>query len=329
MGKIRRKLKRAFIPHNENKFLPTFIKPRSLFILAVVLLLIKFLIFSWYFYFPRTIEFAIVTSSRLTELANTERVAAGLQPLKTNEKLVQAAIQKAQDMLNKNYFAHTSPTGVMPWYWLDRTGYKYVAAGENLAKDFTDSEILHQAWMDSSTHKANILNKKYQEIGIAVIEGEINGKRTVLAVEFFGKSPSLAQTVVGKTESKPVAISNTDIELETVAGEETPKTEAQKGINLLKGPDVFKQSLKEIVETPKNILNIVTEKSETIVQKTYFVILGLLILVLMLTIFINIRVQYPKVIFTALIFIVLIAAMALFNGKEFVNRGIEVLCASL
>ena len=323
MGKTRRKLKRAFIPYAENGFLPTFIKPRSLFILAVVLLLIKFLIFSWYFYFPQTAEFAIVTSSRLIELANTERAAAGLQPLKTNDKLVQAALQKAQDMLNKNYFAHTSPNGITPWYWLDRTGYKYMAAGENLAKDFTDSEILHQAWMNSSTHKANILNKKYQEIGIAVIEGEINGKKTVLAVQFFGSTSSSKIK-----ETKPLVVSDTEIELPSSALTSVGTTEGQE-ISFLKGPDVFKQSLKEIAETPKNILNIVTEKSESIMQRVYFVILGILILVLMLTVFINIRVQYPKIIFTALIFIVLIAAITLFNGKEFVNRGIDILCANL
>lgn len=316
MKRIKEKAKKAFIPHNENEFLPSVLKPRTLFILAVVLLIIKFLIFSWFVYFPKTDQFAIITSSYLVELANQERVNSGLQPLKINQKLVQAAQQKANDMLNKNYFNHISPTGISPWYWLDVSGYKYAVAGENLAKDFTDGQPLHQAWMNSSSHKANILNNKYQEIGIAVIEGEINGKKTVLAVQFFGSS--FAQTSIIPTQEKLLVESDTEIELTSfteaveVEGEET---------TLLRGPEIFEQT--------RNVLSIITNKSESFTQGFYFIILGLLVLVLLLTIFVNIRVQYPRAIFIALIFIVLIAAIALFNGQEFLNKGLEVLCVSL
>jgi len=188
-----KRIKKAFIPHKENEFQPDILKPRSLFWLAVVLLLVKFLIFSWFFYLPLSSDFAVVTNSHLVELANQERVVLGLHPLKVNDKLVKAAQQKAQDMLNNNYFDHISPNGITPWYWLDKTGYNYIAAGENLAKDFTDSGILHNAWMNSSSHKENILNNKYREIGIAVVEGEINGKKTVLAVQFFGNTGSVVK----------------------------------------------------------------------------------------------------------------------------------------
>lgn len=319
--KVGRKAKRAFIPHTANDFQPHILKPRSLFILAVVLLLIKFLVFSWFFYFPKTSQFAVIVSSRLVELVNKERVVLGLQPLKVNPQLVQAAQQKAQDMLNNNYFAHTSPDGITPWHWLDEVGYKYRAAGENLAKDFTESEFVHQAWMNSPSHKANILKNNYQEIGIAVVEGTMNGKRTILAVQFFGKATE-------EPEIKPVAplaVSDTNIELPVVSAEE--KTEVRGGEVGLKGPSVFQQqeNLKKILEKPKTLLNTIREKSEPLIQKIYFIILGLVSLVLLLTIFINIRTQHPKIIFTALIFIILIAAIALFNGQEFLNRGIEVL----
>lgn len=321
MKKVGRKVKRGFIPHTENDFQPGILKPRSLFILAVVLLLIKFLIFSWFFYFPKTAQFAVVTSSELINLANKERVALGLQPLEANQQLIQAAQQKAQDMLNNSYFAHISPSGITPWYWLDTVGYKYTAAGENLAKDFTDSKFLHQAWMNSPSHRANILKNDYQEIGIAVVEGKINNKRTVLAVQFFGKATSVKE--IEPKSSEPLAVSDTSVELPPPKEETEIKSEEIS----LKGPLVFKQeeNLKKIVEKPKNILSTVREKSESLIQKVYFIILGLLSLVLLLTIFINIRVQYPKLIFIALIFIVLIAAIALFNGQEFLNRGIEVI----
>jgi len=309
-----RRIEKAFIPHKENEFQPGILKPRSLFRLAVVLLLVKFLIFSWFFYLPLSKDFAVVTNSRLIELANQERVVLGLQPLKVNNKLVQAAQQKAQDMINKGYFDHISPKGVTPWYWLDKAGYNYLAAGENLAKDFTDSSALHNAWMNSSSHKENILNGKYREIGIAVIEGDINGKKTVLAVQFFGNTGS----AIAKA---PIVESNTEIELPAPI----------KEIESLKGPEIFalEQGLKEIDEKPINVLNIATERSESFSQKFYLVVIGILILILALTVFINIRVQHPKVILSALAVIVLIAAFALFNGQEFLNRGLEVLCASL
>lgn len=331
MKKFVERLDREFVPSSRNDFLPSLLKPRTLFILAVVLLVIKFLIFSWFYYYPKTSQFAIVTSSSLAEMTNKERVALGLNPLNVNQQLVQAAQAKAQDMLNNNYFDHTSPSGITPWSWLGKVGYKYVTAGENLAKDFTDSEFVHQAWMNSPSHRKNILNSNYQEIGIAVVEGTINGKNTILAVQFFGKSSKKTEI---KTETKPetktvvpLVINDTEIRLE----EPVPEEIKGEDIGLLKGPMVFKQhdNIENILEKPKSVLNVVKEESENLVQKTYFIILGVLILVLFLTIFINIRVQYPKLIFTALIFIIFIAAIACFNGQEFLNKGLEVLCVSL
>lgn len=334
---MRKTLKNIFIPHADNDFQPSVLKPRTLFVLAVVLLIIKILIFFWFFGFPKSNQFAVVTGSRLIELTNKERVAAGLNSLNVNQKLVQAAQEKAQDMLNKNYFDHTSPSGLTPWFWLDKTGYKYKAAGENLAKDFTDSQALHQAWMDSSSHRSNILNKNYQETGIAVIEGQIDGKKTILAVQFFGKSPLSVAPVtkpLAETEKTPPIVSNMEIEIETKEPilQLEPEKEAIKGgkISSLKGPDVFREqeNLKTVSGISIEILNIVSiigEKSENFIKRFYFIILASLGIVLLLTIFINIRVQYPKIIFTALALILIIAGLALFNIQEFLNRGIDII----
>lgn len=333
MKKFVERLDKEFIPSSRNDFLPRFLKPRTLFILAVVLLVIKFLIFSWFYYYPKTSQFAIVTSSSLIEMVNKERVVLGLNPLNVNQQLVQAAQAKAQDMLNNNYFDHTSPNGITPWFWLDRAGYKYVTAGENLAKDFTDSEFVHQSWMNSSSHRKNILNSNYQEIGIAVVEGTINGKNTILAVQFFALSAEAPMDIGAKAEEKPISpvtVSDTSIEL-VKGGPSYAEATEDKEQSSLKGPLVLKQrdNIENILEKPKSILSTIKGESENLVQKTYFIILGVLILVLFLTIFINIRVQYPKLIFTALIFIIFIAAIACFNGQEFLNKGLEVLCVSL
>ncbi len=127
-----------------------------------------------------------ITASDVIALANSARSDAGLPVLTENAQLTTAAENKARDMIKNDYFAHTSPTGVAPWHWIKESGYEYKAAGENLAINYTDAGEQHWAWMKSSTHRANILNTRYQEIGVAVEKGKINGKEAILTVELFG-----------------------------------------------------------------------------------------------------------------------------------------------
>jgi hypothetical protein len=321
MKRIKRKAKNAFIPHTENDFQPRILKPRSLFCLAVILLVLKFVIFSWFFYFPKTAQFAIVTSSQLIDFANQARIESGVSALKISPELVEAAQAKAQDMISKGYFAHISPEGVTPRYWVKKAGYNYIAAGENLARGFSDSKFVHQAWMNSPSHKENILDNKYQEIGMAIVEGEINGKKTVIAVQFFGRARASQPvvSVVKPTEvpEEPVVVSETQIQTQEIEPTQLAEvtTEPEEPIQV------------ESIETTGTFLGAVSEKSENAVQKFYFIILGILVLVLLLTIFINIRTQYPKTIFTTVTFIILIAGLTLFNSQEFLNRGLEVLSA--
>lgn len=119
-------------------------------------------------------------------LANGSRTKASLAPLSANAQLTEAAKSKANDMIKNDYFAHTSPKGVEPWYWIKQAGYQYKAAGENLAINYTDAKEQHEAWMKSETHRANILNTRYQEIGVAVVKGKIDGKESIVTVEMFG-----------------------------------------------------------------------------------------------------------------------------------------------
>ncbi|GAH47620.1 unnamed protein product, partial [marine sediment metagenome] len=74
----------------------------------------------------------------------------GLSALRENPQLSKAALLKAQDMLENDYFAHRSPEGITGWYWIKKAGYNYQRAGENLAIAFLDSEEVHKAWNDSS-----------------------------------------------------------------------------------------------------------------------------------------------------------------------------------
>ena len=133
-------------------------------------------------------------------LVNNSRKSAGLSDLSENSFLSRAARAKADDMLKNDYFAHTSPDGTEPWHWFKKSGYEYKFAGENLAINFNDSREQHKAWMKSETHKKNILSDNYQEIGVAVVEGKIGGKNSILTVQLFG-APLAVPAVRDKKEA--------------------------------------------------------------------------------------------------------------------------------
>lgn len=127
-----------------------------------------------------------ITAQKVLAQTNIQRQNNGLPELKYSSVLSESAVQKANDMFTHNYWAHTSPSGTTPWDFFKAVGYRYSIAGENLARDFYDTESLLKGWMDSPTHKANIINSKYQEIGIGVVNGTLGGIKTTLVVQHFG-----------------------------------------------------------------------------------------------------------------------------------------------
>jgi uncharacterized protein YkwD len=102
------------------------------------------------------------------DLVNAERSKVGLSPLKRNLLLDQAARNKAADLVSKGYWSHTSPEGKTFNEWIQEAGYRYLHAGENLAKDFPNVSDAVPAWMNSPTHRENILKVVYQDTGIAI-----------------------------------------------------------------------------------------------------------------------------------------------------------------
>jgi len=128
-----------------------------------------------------------ISPQKLFELTNQERQNAGLNPLEYNEKLANAAKKKAENMFEKDYWAHYGPSGETPWEFILSAGYQYEFAGENLAKNFLFSDGVVKAWMDSPTHRENIMRKEYTDVGFAVVNGVINGEETTLVVQMFGK----------------------------------------------------------------------------------------------------------------------------------------------
>lgn len=141
-----------------------------------------------------------VTTKQIIELTNRERQKHGLEPLSENTTLSQAAEGKAFNMFSENYWSHFAPSGKTPWDFILSSGYKFSFAGENLAKNFSQADEVVVAWMNSPTHKDNILNPKYQDIGIAVEDGVLQGQRTTLVVQMFGAtSPLLSFETKGQS----------------------------------------------------------------------------------------------------------------------------------
>lgn len=127
-----------------------------------------------------------ISTQELIDLTNQKRQAQGLEPLVYNESLSKAAMEKAKHMFAQNYWAHTSQDGTTPWYFIKNSGYGYVYAGENLARGFSSSTGVVEAWMDSPSHKENVLSPNYKDIGFAILQGKLLGEDTTLVVQMFG-----------------------------------------------------------------------------------------------------------------------------------------------
>jgi len=125
-------------------------------------------------------------AEEIINLTNQYRLGHGLSQLLPNPRLTQAAINKAKDILSKDYFSHTSPEGRRFSYWIKESGYPYFYAGENLAIDFYNSEELFEAWIKSDRHRENIEREGFQEIGVASLGGVFEDRKTNVVVQLFG-----------------------------------------------------------------------------------------------------------------------------------------------
>ncbi|MFA5387390.1 MAG: CAP domain-containing protein [Candidatus Paceibacterota bacterium] len=202
------KLKIVFIPVQENNFRPKFLDSNFLIYYLAILLVAKFAVLPAFTCFYQTSLFASITKGSLINLTNQERKYFGLQDLKSNPLLDQAAALKAQDMLNFDYFSHNSPRGKTPWYWIKLAGYDYQKAGENLAIGFVDGEEVVQAWKESPSHFANIINSGYEEMGIGIATGDYQGQEITVVVQMFGSKLKNGQAKLAVEAKTPLAVAD-------------------------------------------------------------------------------------------------------------------------
>lgn len=230
------KLIHLLVPRPSNNHKAKILHPSGLFVLTLL-----FIVFQTFMSFvsskrPDILGYASqIAPAEVIRLTNQKRLQAGLTELTPNQTLSNAAYTKGRDMIDRDYWAHVAPDGTQPWKFFKDFDYKYRYAGENLARDFSNASSAVDAWMNSPTHKENILNPKYKEIGIGVVEGDLAGSDTTIIVQFFGstytdivKEP-LAEAGSTKSEATPAPIALvTQPEKEQVKSEVTVANEDQK-----------------------------------------------------------------------------------------------------
>ena len=192
-----RKIKKILIACPENNYNPPVLSYKAFIIYGMILLLLRLM-----FGFIQT-QGSAVDSEILMRLINKERGSRNLTVLSRNSSLLAASAGKAQDMIDRDYFAHIDPDGNYVWGKITSAGYApYRILGENLALDFSASEGLVQAWLDSPTHRANILHKEFLDQGLSALYGDYQGRYTNLTASLFG-TLAAANKPSGQVKSTP------------------------------------------------------------------------------------------------------------------------------
>lgn len=186
MEKIKTFIHHLFIPHEENNFRAKSLHTDFLTVYLVIAFLMTIIFKQGNF--RDVLGFATnISGDKLYQLTNEQRQKNNLPSLVLNSSLSLAAQKKAENMFQENYWSHYAPDGKTPWDFILGAGYKYEYAGENLAKNFLFSNGVVDAWMNSKTHRDNLLKKEYTEVGFAIVNGTLNGEQTTLVVQEFGK----------------------------------------------------------------------------------------------------------------------------------------------
>jgi len=313
LTKMKLTLKKYFIPHEGNDHKPHMLRTEKVLIVLSLVLIIEIFFLAQVFLIGKNTNFlAAVISSVIVDKTNVERIDVNLSSLATNDLLKLAAQLKANDMAGKGYFAHVTPEGYDPWYWLSQAGYDYVAAGENLAVNFTDSEDVVNAWMGSEGHKANILKDNFTEIGVATAKGEYKGREAIFVVQFFGTPEAVAAQAPAPVEPEPIAPEPVEV---ASAEDEKPivKEEAfiqTKEIDPIKlsaanaGSTTSKQAtfFEQIASEPKTTANLMLTTLATIIG-----------LALTLKLFVNMKVKHPPLIVNGVLMLIVLSSAILAN----------------
>ncbi len=211
-------MRHLFFPHVSNNYRPKLLHHKTLLIVTLIIFFAGFSLSAIRNTFPSVLgTFSNISNQQLLLLTNEKRQENGLPPLTLNSELDSAALAKANNMFTEDYWAHDSPDGKTPWYFIKQAGYNYVYAGENLARGFTTPSDVVNAWMASPEHRQNMLSPNYTNVGFAVETGKLTGEDTVLVVEMFGST-----TLAGSTQNELGSQNNNTKEVSSASSPTPP-----------------------------------------------------------------------------------------------------------
>lgn len=167
---------------------------------------------------------AHLTKDGVFSFTNKERQDMNMVLFNSDPALDKIAKMRMDDMFAKGYFEHVSPAGESASSVADDIGYEYISIGENIALgNFETDQILVQAWMDSPGHRANILNSKFTNLGVAVGKGVYKGRETWIGVQIFSRPlsmcPDVDENLKIQIDNEISQIENMKIELEKIEKE--------------------------------------------------------------------------------------------------------------
>lgn len=309
-------LKKYFIPHEHNEYKPHSLRTESAIFVLILILLIEVFFFADPFYLKKTNFFATILQNVLVNETNMSRESNELISLKENSLLDVAAKMKAEDMAKNGYFAHTSPAGIDPWHWFNEAGYKYSYAGENLAINFSDSEDVIKAWLNSPAHRANIMNQRFTEIGIGIAHGTYQNKETTFVVQMFGKPTTAPVAVVSPqthtsiTSPAKIAVNST---VTTTITTGTAQTSVLGETSVtIENQTPAPQSPWSLITSPNKILKIF-----------YLILMVIFSIALLLNVFIEIKTQHLRLVLNgALLLFILNIVLLINNHIAFLNAAI-------
>lgn len=187
-----------FLPKEDKRKRADFLENKAILIYCVLILIVTAIFRVIPKVAPGVLGYASdINITDLLKYTNKKREENGVSGLRLNDKLSAAAQNKAKDMFEDGYWAHVAPDGTEPWDFIVGENYEYIYAGENLAKNFSTSKEVVEAWFKSPSHKSNLIGANYDEVGFAVVNGVMNGYETTLVVQMFGKprQPSMLASV--------------------------------------------------------------------------------------------------------------------------------------
>ena len=336
-------IKNWFLPNKENNFQPSVLSDRAISIFILLFLLVK-VIFSFNLILVKQSSLcADISAQRIIVLTNEVRQQYNLPLVKEDLLLNKAAEEKAQDMFKNKYFSHYSPAGTSPWYWIDKSGYNYYYAGENLAMNFLDTEEVIKGWLNSPSHRENLLNKDYKDMGIAVVSGDFNneGINRILVVQMFGskakpsipvamaQAPPIEESPIQEEPEKEIIIAKEVILSEEILEEdkispETTETTTQTiiGVAEEQAQDITSQQ----VLSQKNVLAQINDNTRNQVETANKIIAGFIILLGAITVSVIILQQktiafgFSELVLRSAIIIILGISFTGFHLEDFIGH---------